>query len=499
MIQDDIKFYLKSNLKAPSLEFEWTDNDNEQFFIFMKENSSATFLHDKDNLLLVRECFASYFENVGNILFKIKNSQIRLKVLPHSKDQKNSINVDKITNIIDENSDLITDNYNGKEDQIYLNKALKDKIFSYAEAIEDETINTKELVRFSVRKALELKDEDLIMLKKDSIFVKLCNLSVKKASSNKCSTDRRFNGIDVAEIEDFCKEHFSNGEKKSFFSTTASLFVKKYFLEKKINNHDYENKVFSLIQLVITEQLMDIFDHCQHFFKGLAGYIFRNNFENVFKNIAKLVLHEISISNDYMIDFLKYYSLNIVFIDGKRYKIPSLATEGDLKWNVISMLSIVKVYLKKELIVKKIQYDIDIINAEIMSLYVVGLSPVEHNKKNTDEINKIIKTLIDYDRSIDACYDSLKFANDENDKKELEDQITLTKEHMQEKRAEKKELLNNSISRNDINKFLQLENNVATLIRGLDKEQMILDHNQNSFDSIKNAVFRALISKKQLI
>ena len=499
MKNEDIKFYLKSNLKSPSLEFDWTDEDNEKFFIFIKERYSAKFLHDKENLLVIREAFSSYFERIGYILFKIKNNQIRLKVFPYSVEVEKSRNVDKIINILDENKDSIISAYKGKDDQIYLDNELRDKIFTYTQTIENEHVNSKELVRFSVRKGLELKDEDLIILKKDCIFVKLCDITKKLSIIKKNSTDRRFNGIAEEEMIDFCKEHFRNKENKNFFFITAKLFVEKYFLEKNINNHDYEKNVFQLIQFTMAEQLMNKFDHCEEFFKGFAGYIFRRNFEEVFEYIAELILHEVSISNSHVIDFLKYYSLNIIVIDGKRYEIPSLETEGDLKWNVISMLSIVKIYLKARVAVKKTQHIIDKKNAEAMDLWVDGLSPVEYNDKNTDEKNKIITILIGYERSMDNHYDSLTLAKDENTKKELEKDINLIKKLMQEMREEKKELLNKAVKRKDINKFIELEKNIASMIRGLEKENRILTQNKDSFESIKNSLIKALISKKRLV
>ena len=499
MKYEDIKFYLKQNLKSPSLEFEWTDEDNEKFFIFIQENSPAKFLHAKENLLVIREAFSSYFEDVGYIVFKIKNNQIRLKVFPYSVEIEKSRNVDKIINILEENQDSIISGYKGKDDQIYLDTNLRDKIFAYTKKIENEHVNDKELVRFSVRKGLELKDEDLIMIKKDCIFVKLCDITKKHAKMKKAVLDRRFNGIDEEEMQEFCKEHFKNQENRNFFLITAKLFVEKYFLEKNINNHDYEKKVFQLIQSIMTEQLMNKFDHCEDFFKGFAGYIFRRNFETLFQYIAELILHEVSISNSYMIEFLKYYSLNVIVIDGRKYETPSLRTDGDLKWNVISMLSIVKVYLKTELSIKHMQHNIDTKNAEIMDLSIDGLTPVEYNRKNTDEINKIVHTLIDYERTLESCYDSLMLAKDESEKQELEREISLLKKHMQELREEKKTLLHKSIKRITINKFIELEKNVASMMRGLDKESRMLDQNKDSFKSIKSSLVKALISKKRLL
>ncbi|MBN2782045.1 MAG: hypothetical protein JXQ66_02265 [Campylobacterales bacterium] len=219
------------------------------------------------------------------------------------------------------------------------------------------------------------------MLKDESIFVKLCDMTKKLLDENNQPLDRRFNSIDEQEMIDFNQEHFKNKENKNFFYITAKLFVEKYFLEKNINNLEYEKKVFSLIQLTIMEQLMDRFDHCEEFFKGFAGYIFRRNFISVFEYIAELLLYEVSILNTSVIDFLKYYSLNIVVMNGQRYITPNIETNGGLRWNVSSMLSIVKLYFKAQGTIKHTQKHINDIEFKLMQLHINGLTPIEFNKK----------------------------------------------------------------------------------------------------------------------
>lgn len=504
MKHDDLKLYLKNNLKTPSLEFTWSDEDNRRFFNFIKKNASKDFLTKKENLLKVREVFAYYFQPVGYIIFKINQTQIRLKVFPYTVEAQESQNVSAVVDIIHKNRGFIINSYNGKDDQIYIKGELRDKICAYTQSINNEKVNNKELVRFSVRKALELKNEDLIMLKHDSIFVKLCDITKKPriSKSQENTVANRYNGMSEEDMIAFNKEHFASQPHKAvkiFFLLTAKLFVEKYFLKENISNQDYEKKVFPYIQLIITKQLIDKFDNCEDFFKGFAGYLFRIHFEEVFHNIAELVLEEIAISNSNMMEFLKYYSLNIIIINNRKYQVPNLTTEDGRKWNVVTILSIVRVYIKAKSNMRTLQELIDEKESEIIAMSTHGLSPIEYGKKIDLETKKIVDLLIKHENMLDKYYDSMQLATSEKQKERLRVEINLMKNYMQELREEKKVLLNKSIKRVEINKFIALENSVDTMNRAFEKDKKILDQNRASFESIKNALTKALISKKHLV
>ena len=498
---EELKSYLKENLKAPSLDFSWSEEDNRNFFRFIEESADADYLRKKENLLQIREAFASYFAPVGYILFRIKNNQIRVKVFPYTVKPEDSKNIDEIVNIICENQNAILNNYKGKNDQIYIEGRLRDAIYEYVNSIEEEQISKKELVRFSVRKALELKEEDLIILKTDCIFIKLCDSTKKRiiAKNEQNTIANRYNGIDEEEMIAFYNEHFSTKENENFFHIIAKLFVKKYLLEAKISNQDYEKKVFPYIQSIITELLINMFDNCEDFFKGFAGYVFRRHFEEVFENIAEMILLEIAASNEYIIEFLKYYSLDVIVLNGKKYKIPNLETSGELKWNVMSMLSIVKVYEKANLAIKSMQHEIDKKNAELISMFIDGLSPVEFNKQNTEKSNALTSALIKCEDDLERYYDSLQITKDPNEKKEFNEDIKRKKEEIQRLKREKKTLIETQKQRRNINKFLLLEKEIDSMNRALQKEKNILEKNSDSFKSIKTALIKALISKKRHI
>jgi len=496
-----ITFYLKTNLKKPSVDFEWTDEDNRKFFNFLEDDAPVHYLRSEDNLSAIQRAFKSYFEQVGYILFEIKNKKIKLKVIQYELEPEESEDIEDIIDIIDKYGESIINGHNGRSDQILLGKELRDKIFEHVETIDNHKINKKELLKAAVREAFELKESDIVLVKKDSIFIKLCDISTRhKLPSSQINTiANRYNGIDEKELKSFIEEHFSSGGNKEFFNLAARLFVDRYLLEKNINNEEYERNVFSYVQSIITEQLISKFDKCENFFKGLSGYILRRHFIEVFENIAEAILVELSLSNSYIVDFLKYYSLDVVVLNGKKHKVQAIETENGVKWNVVSMLSIVRVYVKTNADGKLLGHAIEKKEAEIAELMVSGHSPIEYNKLNNVEKDLLISELEDCEKKLDIYYDSKSLANTKDEIDSFEKDINLIKKEIEQIKKDKEGLQTRYTSMNDINKYLLLEKDINTMKNKLKKEVKVLGQNAKAFNSIKNGLIKALVSKKKLI
>lgn len=493
MNYSELLLYLKTNLKRPSLQFEWTIEDNHKFFNFLDENAPTDFLTKRENLLAIRRAFKEYFEHIGYILFQIRNYKIKLKIFEYKLQPQDSENVDEIISLIEDNEEFIIDDYNGKPGQVLLEKDLKDKIYALIGTLEEEKINKKELVKYAVREAFELEESDIVMVKEKGIFIKMFDTLPRDEK------EQRYNGIDEKELEAFNAEHFSNTDDREFFNLVARLFVDRYLLEKNINNQEYEKNVFSYVQSIITEQLMNTFDHCEEFFTGLSGYIFRIHFVEVFENIAEAMLVELAISNDFMLEFLKYYSMDVIVVAGYKYRVPALEAENGLRWNVVSMLSIVKLYVKTNSAGKLIKHAIEKKEEEMETYLIDGYTPVEYNNICIAEKNTLVEKLTQHENTIERCLDSMAFAKTDNEKESLEKEIRLMKEDIIRVKEEQKKLLDRTISRIEINIYMTIEKEIGSLRMQLKREQKILGQNEKAFMSIQKALVKALMSKKKLI
>ncbi|WP_415398162.1 hypothetical protein [Sulfurimonas sp. CS5] len=402
---------------------------------------------------------------------------------------KNLIN--DIICLIESNDELIE----YKNNQIIImSNGLKSAICALIEENNNKNFDEKDVIKLAVRKALELKKNDVVVIKKQHIFIKIFN----KISTNEYNKEeRRFNGIDKQELEVFYNKHFSKESSRKFFMIIVKKFVELHFEEQRIDNNIYEKNVYVYIQKIIVEELVVKFDNPVEFLKGFSGYIFRIHFNSVFDSIAEYMLNEISMSNEYMVDFLKYYSLNIVIVDGMKYKVPELETDGGLKWNVISMLSIAKIYIRTRASVIKLQKEIHTLDEQIVALFIGKLSPTEYNNDYNKKKQKLTDELRYKNEKLEDLLDEVHRIKNNELKEPIKKEIEVAKKAIITIKKTLEQLATKEIKRNVIDKHLKLEREIESLRRGLKSQEKILTQNKKSFLSIKTSLVKALISKKQ--
>jgi len=407
--------------------------------------------------------------------------------------------IDDIVELIQKNESLINFSHHGKEDQIAIQKSLRDQIFDLVASIEDEKIDAKDLIRLCVRKALELEESDIVIIKQDFIFIKIFDHSKKRviSESDEGTIASRFNGIDEEELLSFYEEYFLQENPKAFFVRSARLFVEKYFVDRQLDNNLYEKYVFAYVQAIIIEQLEEIYDHNREFFKGFAGYAFRKHFKEVFANIADAILSEIVIGNKYMTEFLKYYSLDIVIINGEKYKVPPLETPEGLKWNVVSLHSVVKVYINTLQNIKSIQKEMESIEEDLDALYIGEISPVEYNDIYLKEKKKLNDMIEIYQKKLNRSYDAYEVEGSKEKRERIKLDIDKLKRSIEILRDKKTKLSAKALKKELINTFIELDKEYQGFERELKREQKILAQNKDAYMSIKSALTKVLVSKKK--
>jgi hypothetical protein len=237
--------YLQTTYSNPKLDFVWTPEDNENFLIFVKKNLPKNYLSQDDNKQIVEQSFKDYFENVGHLIFQLKDNKINFKVLPYKTRAEDSAHLNEIVDILQKNKSLIELNYHDNQNQILIAEELKKKFDEFINN-HDEQINKKELIKHVVKIGLELKDNDIIIIKDDKIFIKLVS-QMKKTSigeKDKNTIAGRYNGIDENELISFYNEYFSEEQREDFFQLVANTFGNRYFIDGMIDNTEYEKYAF---------------------------------------------------------------------------------------------------------------------------------------------------------------------------------------------------------------------------------------------------------------
>jgi len=500
MIDEELKAYFEKNLPTPSLIFQWTDKDNEKLFKFIEDNFPEDFLKDKLNLLQIKQALKDHFEPIGYILFAYKNKKIRLKIFPYTVEPQDSINLDAIVDIIFKNDDLIEYDYKDVKNQILVKKALIHKIHHYLIDAEDENVNKKELIKHAIRIALDLEETDIIIHKQGHIFVKIIHeKEVIKNVESKIA--KMYNSIDEDELLEFDIEFFSDEQNKDFLKIVAEKFVQKYLIDKKISNDVYENNGFEYIQKIIFDEITYLYedDDDDEFFKGFAGFTFRRYFRDIYDYIADIILEEVALSNVQISEFLDYYSLNAIVVDGKKYRVPTLDAGNGLKWSVVSMLSIARIYTKTKANIEKLENDLMDIDDKIEELYIDDMSPREYQNSLINQRKEIEDVMEEENKELEKCYDSLKLSKDPKERKMLNQEIINIKIYLEELVEDKNILAEDMLDPEIIEQYYTLEDDADYIMSKLKREKKILKQNEETYVSIKHAIISALISKKQLI
>ena len=409
--------------------------------------------------------------------------------------------LDSIIEVIESNNELIQYDYKNKENQILIPKVIVDEIDKLLLSIGLCKDELKESTKLAIKHGFELSSSDIVISKNGEFFIKLFEKTKKHEVSEKDKNTiaNRYNGIDEEELELFYDEFFADSENKNFFASIAIEFVNTYLNDKKITNDVYEKNVFSYIHTITFENLVAMYDDSDGFFTGFAGYIFRIHFNDVFEHIADILLDEISMSNSHIIEFLKYYSQDIIVAGGKKYKVPSMEVQDGLRWNVGSMLSISKMYTKSKKMIKTLENNIADMNTEIKKLYIGNLTPIEYQTSQIQKRQSFDDDIIKHNKRIEKFLDNLNISDNESEKQAVKKEIHLIKEDINRLKEEKNNLIEDSVNQGTARQYTKLQKELDSLNRQIKREQLIITQNKDSYRSIRESLIKALISKKQLL
>ena len=413
----------------------------------------------------------------------------------------NSEKLDAIIEVIELNDELIQYDYMGKENQILIPRSIVEKISALIPKLEIQESDFKEVMKLSIKRGFELSSSDIVISKNGEFFIKLYEKIHKHKvdEKDKDTIANRYNGIEEEELELFYDEFFAERENKKFFVYVAKEFVNTYLKSQKITNDIYEKNVFSSIHTIVFERLVEIYDDSDGFFTGFAGYIFRIHFKEVFEHIADLLLDEIAMSNTTIIEFLKYYSQDIIVISGKKYQVPSLESKEGLRWNVGSMLSITKIYIKSKKVVKNLEQESVDLNEQVQKLYIGNLTPLEYQTVQIQKRQSFDSDIVHHNKKLDRYVDLLSQIDNKGQRDEMKQDIHALKDMVSRLLQDKKELSEESIDKGTLSQYTRLQKEIDLISRQLKQEQRVIAQNKNAYQSIRESLIKALISKKQLL
>ena len=184
---------------------------------------------------------------------------------------------------------------------------------------------------------------------------------------------------------------------------------------------------------------------------------------------------------------------------GKKFKVPSLESQEGLRWNVGSMLSIAKIYTKSKQAIKELEIGIIDLNKQIKKQYIGNLTPLEYQTIQIKKRQSFDNDLSLENKRLERHLDTLNLIDDIDKKHEIKKEIHLIKESINKLKERKSDLEEDIIEKSVLRQYTQLQKELDSFSRQLKREKLIITQNKESYQSIRESLVKALISKKQLL
>jgi hypothetical protein len=397
-----------------------------------------------------------------------------------------------LINLIVENEDKVDYDHNGIKDLNVIDGELYKDIIEHVKQLKDQSIDKKEYIKKAVKEAFELEDQDLIIVKKQQIVIKI--ISTIKRDIN----ERRFNGYSEDEIEDLYNEYFDKKTLDNFIKDVSNSVYKYLFIRKQVTNEFYEKNVYTIVQSYIAKELVDFEDESNEFRKGFAGYIFRVNFIKVFSHISDQILEAISFRDEYLMNWIKYYNGQVIIKHNKRYEAPAIVNPDGQKYNPSALFGTIAMWFKTIEKIKNLKKRLYDLTKQLDKLKINDLSPIEYKEELLAERREIEKDIYDANEKVKVLLDEKRLCKDVEKKYDINDEIQTLRTQIKDDKQDLEEI-NSQISSVDTVSTKRLEEDKTRVQKDIEREEKALKQNKKIYNSIQSALVKALTSKRKPI
>jgi hypothetical protein len=253
------------------------------------------------------------------------------------------------------------------------------------------------------------------------------------------------------------------------------------------------------MQDIIIELLGQNFDSNEEFFKGFSGYVFRIHFHESFEYLSDFILRELIASNDNVIKFLEYYALQVVVINGEKYRVPELRSDDDLTWNITSITTVAQTYIRAKDIINNFEDELDKLDDAQFDLMVDDMTPVEYNQdlyRERDELEEDIEDAKDDCRVFSDEYHTLKT---ERERAASKAQIADLKSEIASLEEAKDEVLSDILDNSILLKYKKLDDDINNLEKQIKSKSKAIQINEKTYNVVKDILSKALVAKKKKV
>ncbi|NPA66935.1 MAG: hypothetical protein GXO11_08650 [Epsilonproteobacteria bacterium] len=409
--------------------------------------------------------------------------------------------LEKIKTLLQENENLINRSYNNKDDQILIDKKLIDKISSYLAYYFQDEKHRLSMIKVFLRQLFELKEQDILIFKEGYIFIKyISNLKQNIPQGRENTNQVRYNGFDEEEMKAFFEKFFTPEETKKLIEKIAKKFVDEVIIESQISNAEYEKKVFGIIKELVYQELLEMYENKDEFMLGFAGYIFRIHFEQFFYQIAQEIIDAMIRNEKAVIEFMEYYTHDVILINGDKYQVPVIQTTNNQKWKIVSILSIVRVYVTAKHHILKLKKDMHTLEQKLREFHSTdGNSPLERQKKLHAKIQQLQK-VIGHKEHLVLKHKKYLQENEQipaQEKSTYRKKIFLLTQEVENLKKELNHLQALLLPQTALTQYQKLQHELHSLKKELHNKLRILEQNKKNYIAICKALVRSLTKKKK--
>lgn len=296
----------------------------------------------------------------------------------------------------------------------------------------------------------------------------------------------------------FYDKNFTEKEIEIFLLNIAQTFIQKYFINTTITNQYYEKHVYSILNKFITSKLLKYFTNKPELCAELSLYILKKHFNSIFISISELLLKEVAYSNQNVINFLQYYSLDIIVIEKVKYKVPQVKENG-YKWNTASILGTLTLYVKAQDYINSIETKTTQLEEDLLKFNINSLSPIEHNKSLKVKSNAIEENILINSKRINILRDSLNLEKNDKARLKLSEELDEELDKRLLLKESKSKLVKQKVKALRLDAYNDLLKQIEALHHKTKAEYQVLEKNKDAYESMKNSLLYLLTSKKKAI
>ena len=513
MLYQYVKRYLKNTFHRPSINVEWSSIDNIKFFSHIEKR--YTIEDFSKDISEAKEAFRDFFEPIGKIVFRYKEeSGIKFKVFPYRVKPKDSKHLKNIIKIILHNRKHIVYPYQDQNDQIAIMGKIRREVNKEV-ADSDESVNTKELIKYAIRIALELSDRDIITQLKRKYIVKIFekNRVVKaevEAPKKREGAANRFNGYTEEEIQSTYKEIFKRGNVTVtyFINSVMKNIFKKELNFRVISNKYYEEHALKIIHAAIANELTDYISLEKDYLLGVTGYLMRKHFQEIHEIMAKELIECVYEKDGNANQFLLYYNGKTIIENNKKYKRPSLSTGDGLQWNSASLIGICNLWMntkrKKEHFERKIvETDKKLNDLEEKLIFI--RPEIEEEEKIIAQAKEKLEKIEKKHQEIEAKYKYLENTNrNSSEYNKILGEYQISKQTVEEQQKIMKDATKNLTAIKDANiaTYTELEfytDRKRALLNDVKVQSVNVNSKNIQMDPILSSIAKVLMQRTEVI